>query len=189
MLDQIARVEKYSFVDWYNRYNQISLAVEDMKKTMFITEWGAFIYFVMPFWLCNVLTTFHRAMMTIFREYMQKFMAVFVDNFIVYFNKVEHLECLWLVLLRCKEKKVCLNPFKCLFDANRGEVLGHVVFKRGIEMWDAKVKAILKVEAPRNADEVSSFLGFVNFYRRFMDTLAKLASSLYALTKKNAEFS
>ena len=106
-------------------------------------------YLVMPFGLCNAPTTFQRAMMTIFREYLQKFMAIFVDDFIVYSNRDKHLVCLWLVLLRCREKKICLNPFKCLFSADRGEVLGHVVSKKGMEMVDSKAKAMLEAVAPK----------------------------------------
>ena len=189
MLDQIAGAEMYSFADGYSGYNQISLAKEDREKTTFITEWGAFMYMVMPFGLCNAPATFQRAMMTIFREYLQKFMAIFVDDFTVYSNKEEHLAFLRLVLLRCREKKICLNPFKCLFGADRGEVLGHIVSREGIEMTDSKVKAMLEAAAPKNANEVSSFLGFINFYRRFIDKLAELASPLYALTKKDVEFS
>ena len=116
-------------------------------------------------------------------------MAIFVNDFIVYSNKVKHLECLHLMFIRYREKKICLNPFKCLFGVDRGEVLGHVVSRRGIEMMDAKVKAILEAEAPKNANEVFSFLGFVNFYRMFMDRLVELASPLSALTKKDAELS
>ena len=70
MLDQIAGVEMYSFADGYSGYNQISLAKEDREKTTFITEWGAFMYLVMPFGLCNAPAMFQRAMITIFREYL-----------------------------------------------------------------------------------------------------------------------
>ena len=69
--------------------------------------------------------------MTIFGELLQKFMVVFVNDFTVYYVAIEHLACLRLMLKRCQEKKVCLNPFKCLFGAaNKGEVLGHVVSNR-----------------------------------------------------------
>ncbi|MCO5549335.1 hypothetical protein L7F22_002804 [Adiantum nelumboides] len=76
MLDQVAGHEMYSFLDGYSGYNQISLAKEDREKTAFITKWGAFIYLVMPFGLCNAPATFQRAMMTIFSEYLQKRLAL-----------------------------------------------------------------------------------------------------------------
>ena len=83
MLDQIAGFQMYSFADGYIGYNQIRLALEDREKTTFITEWGAFMYLVMPFGLCNAPATFQRAMMAMFSEYLQKFMAIFVDDFTV----------------------------------------------------------------------------------------------------------
>ena len=83
MLDQVAGYEMYNFLDGYSGYNQVSLAPEDREKTTFITEWGAFYYLVMPFGLCNAPATFQRAMMAIFAEYLQKFMAIFVDDFTV----------------------------------------------------------------------------------------------------------
>ena len=67
-------------------------------------------------------------------------------------------------------------------------MLGHVVSSKGIEMIDTKIKAILKVETPKNSSRVANFLGFVNFYRRFITKLRELAAPMYALTKKGVEF-
>ena len=55
-------------------------------------------------------------------------------------------------------------------------------------MSEDKVKAILEAVAPTNANEVASFLGYVNFYRRFVDKLGELATPMYALTKKDVKF-
>ncbi|MCO5601005.1 hypothetical protein L7F22_055121 [Adiantum nelumboides] len=188
MLDQLTGHQMYSFLDGYNGYNQISLAEEDREKTTFITEWGAFIYLVMPFGLCNAPATFQRAMMTIFAEYLQKFMAIFVDDFTVYSSTAKHLECLRLMFQKCREKRVCLNPYKCLFGAFKGVLLDHIVSKDGIEMTQDKIKAIQEAVASTNAGEVSSFLGYVKFYRRCVAKLAELASPMYALIKKAVVF-
>ena len=80
-----------------------------------------------------------------------------------------------------------MNPFKCLFEAYRGMVLGHVVSSKGIEMAEDKVKAILEAVPPTNVNEIASFLGYVNFYRRFVDKLAELAVPMDALTKKEVK--
>ena len=145
-------------------------------------------FLVMSFGLCNARATYQRAMMAIFIEHLQKFMAIFVDDFTVYSSTAEHLECLEKMFRRCREKRVCLNPFKCLFGAYRGMVLGHVMSSKGIEMTKDKMKAILQAVPPTNANEVASFLGYVNFYRRFVDKLEELASPMYALTKKEVKF-
>ena len=70
MLDEVAGYEMYSFMDDYSGYNQLSIAPEDRAKTTFITEWGAFMYLVMPFGLCNAPATFQRCMMVIFADFL-----------------------------------------------------------------------------------------------------------------------
>ena len=112
-------------------------------------------------------------------------MAIFVDDFTVYSSQKTHLECLRLMFERCREKRVCLIPYKCVFGAFRGTLPGHVVSRKGIEMSDDKIKAIMEAVSPTNADEVSSFLG----YKRFVAKLAELASPMYALTNKESTFS
>ncbi|MCO5553373.1 hypothetical protein L7F22_006894 [Adiantum nelumboides] len=84
MLDEIARHEMYSFMDGYSGYNQLKIAPEDREKTTFITEWGAFMYQVMPFGLCNAPATFQRCMMEIFSKLLSRFLAIFVDDFTIY---------------------------------------------------------------------------------------------------------
>ena len=109
---------------------------------------------------------------------------MFVDDFIVYSSTSKHLACLRLML---QEKEVYLNPFKCLFGVDKGEVMGHVVSNKGIEMTGSKIKAILKVKAPNNVNKVANFLGFVDFYRRFITKFAKLAAPLFVLSNKGFE--
>ncbi|MCO5609678.1 hypothetical protein L7F22_063909 [Adiantum nelumboides] len=79
MLDEKARHEMYSFMDGYSGYNQLKIALEDREKTTFITEWGAFMYLVMPFGLLNAPATFQRCMMEIFNEFLHRFLAIFVS--------------------------------------------------------------------------------------------------------------
>ncbi|MCO5604718.1 hypothetical protein L7F22_058888 [Adiantum nelumboides] len=55
MLDEIAGHEMYSFMDGYSGYNQLKIELENRSKSTFITGWGAFMYLVMPFGLCNAL--------------------------------------------------------------------------------------------------------------------------------------
>ncbi|MCO5563630.1 hypothetical protein L7F22_017277 [Adiantum nelumboides] len=73
MLDEIARHEMYNFMDGYSGYNQLKIAPKDKEKTTFITEWGAFMYLVMRFGLCNAHATFQRCMMEISNEFLHRF--------------------------------------------------------------------------------------------------------------------
>ncbi|MCO5587501.1 hypothetical protein L7F22_041450 [Adiantum nelumboides] len=115
MLDEIAGHEMYSFMDGYSGYNQLNIAPEDKEKTTFITEWGAFMYLVMPFGLCNAPATFQHCMMEIFSEFLHRFLAIFVDDFTIYSTEELHILFLEMVFQRCREKRICLNPFKSVF--------------------------------------------------------------------------
>ncbi|MCO5546725.1 hypothetical protein L7F22_000161 [Adiantum nelumboides] len=189
MLDEIVGHEMYSFMDGYSGYNQLKIAPEDREKTTFIIEWGAFMYLVMPpFGLRNAPATFQRCMMEIFSEFPHRFLAIFVDDFIIYSTEELHILFLAMVFQRCKEKRICLNPFKSVFMVWKGQLLGHVVSKNGIEMAADKIKCIQQARPPNNVLELSSFLGYINFYRRFIHMFATKAIVLYILTQKDVKF-
>ena len=80
-----------------------------------------------------------------------------------------------------------MNSFKCLFSVDKGEVLRHVVSSKEIEMIDTKIKAILEAKAPKNVNKVANFLGFVNFYRRFITKLVELAAARAWITRQDSK--
>ena len=79
-------------MDGYSGYNQLAIALEDREKTTFIMEWGAFMYLVMPFGLCIAPTTFQQCMMVIFADFLHEFLAIFVDDFMVYSLEEQHIK-------------------------------------------------------------------------------------------------
>jgi hypothetical protein len=89
--DSMDKHEMYSFMDGYSNYNQVKMAEENTKKTTFISEWGVYAHNVMPFGLRNAPTTFQKVVTKTFKEYLNKFIQVFLDNFNVYGNKKDHL--------------------------------------------------------------------------------------------------
>ncbi len=76
--------EAYSFLDVYSRYHQISIALGNIYKTSFVINWGSFIQKVMPFGVKNGPLTFLKAMTKRFQKYLDTFMKIFLDDFIVY---------------------------------------------------------------------------------------------------------
>ena len=81
-----------------------------------------------------------------------------------------------------------LKPEKCHFHVKEVVFLGHVVTTMGLAMDPKKVEAILDWSAPTNVNEVQSFLGFANFYRRFIKDYSRIAGLLTELTYKDKEF-
>ena len=107
--------------------------------------------------------------MSIFSDYIENIIEVFMDDFSVYGSSFDNcLENLTLVLKRCIETNLVLNWENCHFMVKQGIVLGHVILEKGIEVDKAKVDLIRSLPPPSNVKEIRSFLGHAGFYRRFI---------------------
>ena len=89
---------------------------------------------------------------------------------------------------RLCDANVKLNPKKCSFVKQRLEYLGHVVTSEGISPNPDIVRVIQEFPTPTKLKELRSFLGFANYYRRFVRGFSNIANPLNALTKKNVPF-
>nr|GEV26449.1 reverse transcriptase domain-containing protein [Tanacetum cinerariifolium] len=143
----------------------------------------------MPFGLCNALGTFQRCMMSIFHDMIKKTIEVFMDDFLVFGDSFSScLTNLDKMLNRCEETNLVLNWKKCHFMCREGIVLGHKIFKSGIEVDRAKVDVIAKLPHPTTVKGVRSFLGHAGFYRRFIQDFSKIARPMTHLLEKETPF-
>nr|GEU52538.1 reverse transcriptase domain-containing protein [Tanacetum cinerariifolium] len=143
----------------------------------------------MPFGLCNAPGTFQRCMMAIFHDMIEKTMEVFMDDFSVFGDSfsscLSHLDTM---LQRCEDTNLVLNWEKSHFMVKEGIVLGHKILKNGLEVDRAKVNVIAKLPHPMTIKGVRSFLGHVDFYRRFIQDLSKIARPMTHLLEKETPF-
>jgi hypothetical protein len=189
MLERLAGHSYYCFLDGYSGYFQIAIAPEDQEKTTFTCPFGTFACRRMPFGLCNAPATFQRCMVSIFSDYIEHIIEVFMDDFTVYGDSFDNcLHNLTLVLQRCIETNLVLNSEKCHFMVGQGIVLGHIVSSKGIEVDKAKVDIIQSLPYPTSVREVRSFLGHAGFYRRFIKDFSKIALPLCKLLQKGCSF-
>ena len=143
MLERLAVHSYYCSLYDYSSYFQIAIALEDQEKMTFTFLFGTFAYHRMPFGLCNNPATFQRCMVSIFSNYIEHIIEVFMDDFTVYGDSFDNcLHNFTLVLQRCIETNLVLNSKKCHFMVEQVIVLGHVVSCRGIEVDKAKVDNI-----------------------------------------------
>ena len=171
--------EYYYFLDGYSGYNQVPMDLKDQEKMTFTCPFGMFTYRRMPFGLCNAPATFQRCIISNFSDMVERFLEIFMDNFLVFSSSFEEcLHRLTLVLVRCKENNLVLNWEKCHFMVKQGIVLGHVISHQGIEVDKAKVDLIYNLPPPCMVKEVHSFLGYAGFYRRFIQDFSKIARPL-----------
>ena len=124
-----------SFLDAFQGYHQIPLALEDQEKTTFVTPTGNYHYKVMPFGLKNAGSTYQRMMTRIFEPQLGKNIEIYVDDMVVK-SKVlfEHLGDLGGTFNVLRRHKLRLNASKCSFGVGSGKFLGYMVTHKGIEV-------------------------------------------------------
>ncbi|KAL5558179.1 hypothetical protein UlMin_034390 [Ulmus minor] len=143
----------------------------------------------MPFGLTNAPAAFMDLMNRIFREYLDKFVIVFIDDILIYSkSQKEHEQHLRVVLQTLKQHQLYAKFSKCEFWLSSVQFLGHVVSKDGISVDASKIEAVSKWPAPTNVTEIRSFLGLAGYYRRFVEGFSSLSAPLTGLTKKNKKF-
>ena len=139
----------------------------------------------MPFGLTNAPSTFQDMMNHVLSDVLDVGVIAYMDDILIYAKtEEEHDRLVKDVLNRLQQKGLTVSPEKCVWKTDEVEFLGYVVGSSGIKMSTTKVDAVLSWKAPNSLTEVQSFLGFANFYRRFIKDYFKVARPLTELMKK-----
>ena len=152
LVDATVGHPRMSFLDAFQGYHQIPLALEDQEKTAFVTPTGNYHYKVMPFDLKNVGSTYQRMMTRMFDPQLGKNIEIYVDDMVVKSKMVtEHLEDLGDIFDVLRRHKLHLNASKCSFGVGSNKFLGYMVTHRGIKVNPDQIKANNDLKPPRNA--------------------------------------
>jgi hypothetical protein len=175
--------------DFRSGYHQLKIWESDIPKATFCTRYGLYEYTMMSFGLTNVLAYLMYVMNKVFREYLDKFVVVFIDGILV-FSKMEeeHEKHLRLVLEKLRSTKLYTKFSKCEFWLTKVTFLGHVISAGGVSVDLGKVKDVLNWMPPTTASEIWSFLGLAGYYRRFIKDFSKIAKPMMKLLEKNKAF-
>lgn len=187
IIEQLAKAKYFTSLDLKSGYNQIQIKKEDHWKTAFRTEEGLFEYNVMPFGLTNAPSVFQRMMNDILREWINKeTVLVYLDDVLIFAETLEELEKTTHEVLKAMEAyDLKLNAEKCEWEKEEISFLGHR-FKEGKKFMNKdKIEAIKNWKTLTNVKEVQRFLGFANFYWRFIENYSKIARPLTRLTQKD----
>ncbi|QRV80264.1 Retrotransposable element Tf2 protein [Ceratobasidium sp. AG-Ba] len=180
LVDQVKNAKIYSKLDLRWGFNNIRIKEGDEWKTAFRTAYGIYEYLVMPFGLKNAPAVLQRMMNDIFRHLLGVTVVVYMDDILIFSEKEEdHAEHVKEVLKILRENNLYAKLSKCKFFVKEVIFLGLVITPEGISMEEEKIKAIMEWGAPRKIKEVQAFLGFVNFYRRFIAEFSKIARPLH----------
>ncbi|XP_056864071.1 uncharacterized protein LOC130511209 [Raphanus sativus] len=189
LLDQLKGARWFSKIDLASGYHQIPIEPSDIKKTAFRTRYVHYEFVVMPFGLTNAPAAFMKMMNGTFRDFLDEFVIIFIDDILVYSkSKEDHERHLRAVLERLREQQLFAKLSKCSFWQKSIGFLGHIVSSEGVSVDPEKVVAIRAWPQPKNATEVRSFLGLAGYYRKFVKGFASLAQPMTQLTGKDVKF-
>ncbi|CAI5484512.1 unnamed protein product [Closterium sp. Yama58-4] len=189
LLDQLRGATVFSKLDLRSGYWQIKMADNSIHKTAFRTRYGSYEYLVMPFGLCNAPATFQAEMNHILRPLLDECVVVYLDDILIYSkNMKEHVEHLRKVFEILRKNKFYVKLSKSDFALKKVQFLGHMVSAEGVHVDPRKIEAVKKWKVPENVKELQQFLGFANYYNRFVPQYAKIAAPLTDLLKKDTPF-
>lgn len=185
LFDNLRGSKWYSSLDLIAGYHQIPVVEEDQQKTAFVTYQGQYAWRVMPFGLTNAPSTFQMIMNDTLREFIGKFVLVYLDDILIYStSKEQHLYHLRLVLQRLRQVKLYAKDKKCSFFKEQVKFLGHVIDKDGIHMDTDKLKAMLEWPTPKTPKDAKRFLGLAGYYRKFVEHFSDIARPLHRFAAK-----
>jgi hypothetical protein len=189
LFDQVGGEKIFSKLDLRSGYHQVRIKDEDISKTTFRMRYGHYEFVVIPFGLTNTPTTFMCLMNSIFSQYLDKFVLVFIDDILVYSKmEEEHEEHLRIVLQTLRKHKLYAKFDKCDFYQKRIQYLGHVISEEGIAVDPEKIRAIMEWPIPKDVADIQSFMGITGYYHRFIEGFSKIAYPITSLQKKGTKF-
>jgi hypothetical protein len=184
MLDRLGEAEIFTSLDLKDAYWLVRIREGDEWKTAFRTRYGLFEYLIMPFGLTNCPGNFQSHVNDCFSDMIDRFVQNFLDDFLIYSKRDEHVQHVREVLQCVIDKKLSVNLKKCTFHTTSVQFLGYEISPTGVNMLPDRVEAIKEWAAPTNLKELQSFLGFCNFYRHFVRNYSQITVPLTDLTKK-----
>ena len=144
----------------------------------------------MFFGLCNSPTTFQNMMNDILAEEInERWVLVYIDNILIFSDNKPTLRKNTLhVLKKLKDNNLYCNLDKCAFEVDEVNYLGMIILENQIKMDLMKLAGIQDWPTPTTVKQVRSFLGFSNFYRRFIRHYSKIARPLNDMMKKDKKW-
>ena len=176
-------------MDLASGYWQVAMSTDAKQKAAFVTHQGLFQFRVMRFGLCNAPATFKRIMDWVLCGMRWLRCLFYLDDVISFGASIsEALARLEEILCRLTDFGLQLKAKKCTFMQTEVAFLGHIVGRAGLACDPEKISAVRNWHVPGSVKQVHQFVGFIGYYRRFIQDFAGLSEPLVALTRKGVPF-
>ncbi len=188
LMDKLRGAKYFTKLDVRWGYNNVRIKTGDEWKAAFRTNRGLYEPTVMFFGLTNSPATFQWMMNDIFKDLIASGkVTIYLDDILIMSKtKEEHRRIARMVLATLRKHKLFLKAEKCEFEVLETEYLGVIISEGSIQMDPVKIKGILDWPVPTKKKELQSFLGFTNFYRRFIKNYSKIVKPMTQLTGNDA---
>lgn len=184
MLDSLSGSSWFSVLDQGKAYHQGFLDEESQPLTAFITPWGLYQWIRIPFGLSSAPAEFQRSMEECLWGLRDEICQPYLDDNLVHSQSFEdHVSHIRMILRRYQQHGIKLTAKKCELFRDRVRFLGEIVSKEGYTMDPAEVAPVqaLKGKHPATVGEVRQLLGFLSYYRSYIQDFSRLAKPLYDL--------
>ncbi|KAJ8332896.1 hypothetical protein SKAU_G00417920 [Synaphobranchus kaupii] len=179
----------FTKLDLRNAYHLVRIREGDEWKTAFNTSLGHFEYLVMPFGLTNAPAVFQALVNDVLRDLLGRYVFVYLDDILIYSSNVkEHEGHVMQVLQRLLENRLYVKAEKCVFHTDTVEFLGFILERGQIRADPKKIQAVTDWPTPATRKHLQRFLGFANFYRRFIRSYSQIVAPLTKLTSTAMPF-
>lgn len=188
ILDNLGKCNYFTTLDLAQGFHQIEMHPNSIEKTAFTVNNGHYEYLRMPFGLKNAPSTFQRVMDNVLREYLHKFVFVYMDDIVIFSKSLqEHIIHIKQIFSKLRQFNLKVQLDKTEFMRKEVAFLGHIITPDGIKPNPSKIQAVLNYPIPKSTKEIKSFLGLVGYYRKFIPNFAKIVAPLTKCLRKGSK--
>jgi hypothetical protein len=143
---------------------------------------------VIPFGLKNAPTIFSRVVVEAFKEFLHKYLEAYFDDWTIFSLLKDHIECLRLMLDKCRQCHISLNLKKCIFLSPFGVLLGNILCKQGLLVDPSKIVIIVDLTPHTSVRQLSTALGHTGYYKKFINGYAQITTPMEKILNKYCNF-